>query len=185
MDLQGFFSAIFTDWVALMSGITSVVLTILGVVRKWDTLPRRVLWIAALICFFFAAARVWTAEHRVRLAAEKHLEELTIPKFRGAISFVAAAPGEKGSIVTLAVVIYNDGAPSFAENFRVVMKSDKQEKELLPVAPPLPFGTFILHRERPQSDLVFQGTDYLPRASMSISHKVFGFLSVFAKDVPI
>ncbi len=128
MDLQGFFSAIFADWVALMSGIASVVLTILGVVRKWDTLPRRVLLIAALVCFFFAAARVWTGEHRARLLAESHLEELTKPKLSCEFGWVIAgnmihdpveAPiKEQPDLdVLAALIIKNLGAPSIAKAF--------------------------------------------------------------------
>jgi hypothetical protein len=140
MDLRGFFVAIIADWVALMSGIASVALTILGVVRRWEVLPRRALWIAALVCFFIAAARVWTDEHRARLAAEKRLEQLTIPDLSGVIDFVSVAPaGENAqdSIITLYAEIKNLGAPSVVDTFSMKVRSkDGKEVVLLSLGRP-------------------------------------------------
>lgn len=130
MDLRGFFTAIFTDWVSLMSGIASVTLTILGVVRKWDAFPRRALWVAALICFFFASTRVWTEEHRSRLTAEQHLQDLTIPILSGVINFVSVAPtaNQADSIVTLVATLKNSGAPSVADDvsMRIRLKNNRE-----------------------------------------------------------
>ena len=46
-----------------MSGIASIILTVLGAANKWKQIPRSALWSAAAVCFFVAAARVWTSEH--------------------------------------------------------------------------------------------------------------------------
>jgi len=64
MDLPGFLTALVSDWISLMSGIASVALTIIGFARKWGQVPRWAFWSAGLVCFLFAAARIWTNEHR-------------------------------------------------------------------------------------------------------------------------
>ena len=56
MDLRGFLASITADWITLMSGIASVILLIVGVAKKWESVPRRALWIMATVCFFFASA---------------------------------------------------------------------------------------------------------------------------------
>jgi hypothetical protein len=66
MDFKEFLAALSADWVSLMSGIASVVLTVISVARRWQSIPRWALWVAAAICFFLASARVWTTEHRAR-----------------------------------------------------------------------------------------------------------------------
>jgi hypothetical protein len=63
MDLSGFLSALVADWISLMSGVASVVLTVLGFFRKPQT-HRKMFWSAALLSFFIASVRIWTAEHR-------------------------------------------------------------------------------------------------------------------------
>src|SRR5207247_10409347 len=61
MDFRSFLRAISADWVSLMSGIGSIVLlfaSLLFQISGWPVL------IVAAICFFIAAIRVWTKEHR-------------------------------------------------------------------------------------------------------------------------
>jgi len=66
MDFWGFVSAFSQSWVAYMSGITSVVMTILAWIysNKSKVLPSFFLGIAAIACFFMASVNVWTAEHQ-------------------------------------------------------------------------------------------------------------------------
>jgi hypothetical protein len=64
LDLWDFIFAVFTDWVALMSGVVSVILTLLGFAYNWQTLPGRSFRAFALVSFLIASARVWTIEHR-------------------------------------------------------------------------------------------------------------------------
>ncbi len=113
MDLSDFLWAIISDFVSLMSGIASVVLLILGALRKWANVPRPVLWTAAAVCFFFAAARVWTTEHR------KYLTELERNKPQLAGGIVQCRffpwPGEpNSSMIVIVASIKNTGAPSVA-----------------------------------------------------------------------
>lgn len=58
MDFKDFFRALISDWVALMSGIASVSLTIIGIAKKWKQVPVWVFWLAAALCFFAASGRV-------------------------------------------------------------------------------------------------------------------------------
>lgn len=63
MNLSGFFLAMLRDWISLMSGIAAIVLTAIGLARKWKALPPQAFRVAALVCFFVAAARVWTTQN--------------------------------------------------------------------------------------------------------------------------
>src|ERR1035441_9669547 len=100
MDLKLFCDAVVGDTVALVSGAGSVVLLVLGLTLYFKKpTPRWVVLAIAALCFFLAGARVWTAEHRARIEAErikaeaeraketteKRLEALTIPNLSGEI----------------------------------------------------------------------------------------------------
>jgi len=73
MDLLGFLLALSADWVALMSGGASVILTALGFFRE-PKVQRKMFWFAALLCFFLASVRVWTTEHMRNQAAITYIE---------------------------------------------------------------------------------------------------------------
>lgn len=122
MDLKDFINALVGDWVALMSGIASVVLTIVGIAKKWKQVPRWTFWAAAVVCFFFASARVWTTEHRARLQAEKHLEQMTIPKLNSQFSNLITTQFNRGkdenSDVIVSGVITNRGGPTVLNNWK-------------------------------------------------------------------
>jgi hypothetical protein len=73
-DLRAFMKVIWGDWVALMSGIGSVLLSILGAI--WvgpNGLPSWTFWVAAVICFLICSFRVWQNERRAREVAEARL----------------------------------------------------------------------------------------------------------------
>src|SRR5208337_3756086 len=60
---------LYKDVVGLMSGITSLMLTILGFIKKFrlrdnPDLQQRIFWGAALICFLIASVSIWTIEHQ-------------------------------------------------------------------------------------------------------------------------
>jgi hypothetical protein len=119
MDFQAFLSALMADWVSLMSGIVSVVLLIVGSVRKWDTMPRWAIWTAAAVCFFFASVRVWTTEHRAYIKVQSQIQELTQPKLRLTIDELGVGQRGKKSITSVLVIanLTNDGAPSIADTW--------------------------------------------------------------------
>jgi hypothetical protein len=167
IDFSGFVAAIISHWVSLMSGIASVVLTILGFVRRWDTFPRRVIWITALACFLIAAIKVWTTEHQDRIKAEAELEELTKPKLSGVIEgrvFGVAEAKNNQSIVTLNPLITNTGAPSVALDFNVQIELfDGRKPNVMVIPPPRPDQYFTLVAEHKVGSVSFLGSDFVPR----------------------
>jgi hypothetical protein len=60
MDFPGYLAALLTNWVALMSGIASIILTVIGFYR---TTSKAWYWAAALVCFFIASEKVCNYEH--------------------------------------------------------------------------------------------------------------------------
>src|SRR5262245_45725821 len=81
MDVVGFVAALFTGWIAIMSTIASLALYVFGLF--WAQLnQKRLFYIAAITCFFFAAMRAWTIEHNK-----------TTPQFTGRIETARIYPG--------------------------------------------------------------------------------------------
>lgn len=78
MDFIGFFSAVVTDWVGLVSGGFSILLTIVGFYRNKKT-ARRFFWGAALLAFALASVRAWTTEHRKVLGQNAFLSAAIQP----------------------------------------------------------------------------------------------------------
>jgi hypothetical protein len=74
-ELGRYISGFIRDWVALMSGVASIVLTFIGI-HRGSPIPNSYVWEAAAICFFIASFRVWLAEHRRAEAAIKAGNEL-------------------------------------------------------------------------------------------------------------
>ena len=63
-----FLRLLWRDMVALMSGLASVILAVLGAIVQ-GTLPAWTFWAASAICLIFACYRVWLREHKDRLEA--------------------------------------------------------------------------------------------------------------------
>jgi len=112
-----------------MSGIASVVLMIIGLVRDWQNLPSRALLIAGIACFFIAAAKVWTTEHKARLAKEIELEKLTKPDFEITvwgmrISLLKRSAARQSTVfvehtaVSFWAKVLNRGAPSVLKGWK-------------------------------------------------------------------
>ena len=57
------------DWVALMSGIASVILAIIGAALE-KTIPPWTFWLASASCLVWASYRVWLREHNKVSALE-------------------------------------------------------------------------------------------------------------------
>jgi hypothetical protein len=121
MDICPYVLALMQDWVSLMSGVASVVLSILFFVILKKRQSRRWFGIAALVCFFLASARIWTNEHRKYLSAVEN----NSPKFQ-----ITAKDGllniydnGKLTLVALNAELVNSGAPSVAINWKAHYKS--------------------------------------------------------------
>jgi len=64
MHLLEYFRAIYRDWVALMSGLASIVLAFFASYFGYIIMhAKAALWIAAGLCFVITSYRVWAREH--------------------------------------------------------------------------------------------------------------------------
>jgi hypothetical protein len=74
-QLRIFARAVWKDWLALMSGIASVGLAIVGKVTQ-EPLLGWLFWGAAVFCFVAAAYRVWAKEYEHSIALQKQVDEI-------------------------------------------------------------------------------------------------------------
>jgi hypothetical protein len=120
MDIPGFLKAVSSDWVALMSGVGSIAMLILGItVFHKKSIPRWLVLVVAAVCLVCASARVWTTENRKYQAEIKIEEDKNKPGLSATLDGVAIAPGRPphDCVVTAWMTIRNVGAQSIAENF--------------------------------------------------------------------
>jgi hypothetical protein len=143
MDFLGFFQALLSHWVLLMSGTASVILTVIGFARNWANTPRWAVGITAAICFFLAIVGTWTTENRKFIAEqeknkqlEKTLAEQFYPALEGEILNVGfpdyLTPNKLPNKVRVAVMAYirNTGMDSFVDGwtFSVSLPDGRTEK---------------------------------------------------------
>jgi hypothetical protein len=171
MDIKAFLDAIGGDLVALMSGIGSLVLLILGLtIFHKKNVPRWIVLVVALICLLCAAARVWTAEHRLRLAKEQQLQDLTVPQFEAYYTVSTATPNLTGGTRTSVILngrIINRGAPSIINDWELYLKFS--DGKVLHGQSMLPPGRDFHLTLQPANGSPFfmDGLDYLPTKSIS------------------
>jgi len=83
-DLKKFAIFIGKDWVALMSGIGSLILAFLGAIGGWTNgPPSLMLWVVAFLCLIVCAFRVWQKE--------SHEHEKTKERIRTKLIIVGVA----------------------------------------------------------------------------------------------
>lgn len=191
---------VFAYWWALLAGGVLVTIDIIAWHKtKEFTLGRRLRLAIALCCVLVAQflayrnqtlnlATVIEEKRQLSIAADRQAEklaQLTIPNLRGKIREIYVAPGPKGSIVNIVATVFNDGAQSYADNFRLIMTSTTREVGVTPVPPPL--QTLTLQGHVHSGGYRFQSSDYLPRASQSIplNGKAEGFLLGIVEGVPL
>jgi len=161
VEFKAFFDAIAADWVALMSGIGSIVLLLLGLTVYYKKpLPRWTIIAVGVICFVFAAVRIWTTEHRLRVATDAKFTELTVPQLHVSIDEMGVGNFTptpiKGSDrrplpppfigATLTASVTNTGAPSIAEAWTLVIElTDGQKTPVLLPEFVNPQGTYLSH----------------------------------------
>jgi hypothetical protein len=101
---------------------------ILAAARKWEQVPRWVLWTAAVVCIVFASFRVWSAEH------EKYLAEVERNKPQFILSFgqLFSREGPKSDVTWMMIqtTLLNRGAESVAIGWKAHYKSLTEEKDL-------------------------------------------------------
>lgn len=123
MSLGKFFVAVWDDWVSLMSGAASLVLSFWGgfvaVGPEW---VQRSLIGAGIVCFILSAYRVWSTEHK----KVEELEKLHFPDLHGKLQlvYINSVPLQEGleeveTLLTCIVEIKNLGAPSVATGWKL------------------------------------------------------------------
>jgi hypothetical protein len=165
---------VFAYWWALLAGSVLVAIDVITWHKtKEFTLGRRLRLSIALFCVLvaqFLAYRNQTLNLATVIEEKRQLsiaaDRLTIPNLRGKIRQIYVGPGPKGSIVNIVATVFNDGALSYADNFRLVMTSTTRDVEVTPVPPPV--QTLTLQGREHSGGYRFQSSDYLPRASQSI-----------------
>jgi hypothetical protein len=129
MELKLFFDALLNDGVALMSSVGSIVLLCLGLTFFYKKpTPRWIVLATAAICFFFAAARIWTNEHHARLDAENKLsvkeKERPKPELVGEVVQILWVDSKPTTVLFLLVRVKNIGSlASIAESFHLRVDS--------------------------------------------------------------
>jgi hypothetical protein len=114
-----------TDWISLVSGVASVVLSSMGAIRK-KPLPQWAWWTAAAICFLLAPARIWTTEHRRANRLQVILDQQVNPQLACTIDQISqSASGQNSqanSVLISIVTLRNTGAPSAADSYSLRVK---------------------------------------------------------------
>ena len=111
-------SALWTDVVARMSGLASLVFTGLGVYSPWFSgqqgtlFARKFCWIAAILCFLYANFRLWADEH-TKVISQKPKLEMVVEEIH-----YEYQPTRSQTALIFAVSLTNSGAPSIAKNWR-------------------------------------------------------------------
>jgi hypothetical protein len=145
------------DWVTLMSGIASVVLTIAGIARKWEFIPRWYWLVTAAICFFVASFRVWNAEHRKYLETQSTLQNISKPKFIlsvfSSVNFYVETEDKTVMFPTMRII--NHGADSIVSDYKAHYRSPTVDEDVTlfnlsaPIDTPTPLGRFMLRPSDP------------------------------------
>jgi hypothetical protein len=119
MDFGNFLSALYADWVGLMSGIASLILTVTGFFQKEDQ-RRRLFWILALLCFLIASVRIWTSEHHLRVQLEDHNPHLNALVRHAFLHYY----DNNAAVLLVLLEIGNPGdKPSVARDFTLTLRT--------------------------------------------------------------
>lgn len=132
-------------------------------IEKWNDIPDWLFVVVGLVSLFFAGYLAWSDEHN-QVAGLKHtIDTLSVPELKGEIPFLAFAPADEGVVMTIEVTIMNEGAPSIAKNFSLVVNASGTSVKGERVS--MPPGTFTLGADN-GARLTLPKSDYLPlRAS--------------------
>src|SRR6185295_96383 len=91
MYLKAYFIALAHDWLALMSGIASVIVAFFAAYFPPTSVAavRTTLWVTAVVCFVVSSYRVWVKEHikaKTTLERSKPIDEEVLKKLTGFIA---------------------------------------------------------------------------------------------------
>lgn len=126
-DLPAFVLAVLSHWVALMSGVVSLVLTFLLRTRRKD-ISDRWFWLIAVCFLLFASFLAWRDEHRSLIKTAEELAEErdpNTPRLNGKIEQVKVGKSTDSSDaqVLIHLSVRNTGSQSIAEGFELGIKS--------------------------------------------------------------
>jgi hypothetical protein len=79
-NIQKYFGALLRQWIALVSGVGSVILGAISASLK-ESLPYWSFWTLALICFFIASFRAWRDVHAELQVVRSELDRLRVAKY--------------------------------------------------------------------------------------------------------
>jgi hypothetical protein len=115
-DLWDFLLAVLSQWVALMSGIASVIIGLWLRAKKTQDIGSKAFFFVGLACMLLAFFLAWRDEHKSKLA----LMDFGLPKLSGSIDQAAVLKLPEGFTgIILWVTIRNLGAPSTVDSYRL------------------------------------------------------------------
>lgn len=119
MDVSGFLSVYFSDWVGWMSGLCSVGLTVWGLARPKNDPKKPFIIVAVIVAFLIAPIHVWTNEHRANEKLQAALNDKT-PKLSLLIHGIGTGRDPQGvAVVLISLELTNRGEPSMADHWTV------------------------------------------------------------------
>lgn len=162
-NLPEFVGAVWNHWVAVMSGILALVLSIYARIRKHEV-GNIVFFCLALFFIFFATFLAWNDEHKQRMQLEKSKPELRLSMmFIGFMDEedVRPEPAEKGAHALVLANVVNVGAPSAAVGYEFVAYSGGNSYTGTPAALPQPHIDIFQDRQIvriPSSEALYDKT---------------------------
>jgi hypothetical protein len=81
-DIQNYGRALLRHWIALISGIGSVIVGAISASLK-ESLPYWSFWTLALVCFFIASFRAWRDVQTELKIVQNELNTFRVPKYSG------------------------------------------------------------------------------------------------------
>jgi hypothetical protein len=79
-DIQKYVRALLRHWIALVSGIGSVIVGAISASLK-ESLPYWSFWTLGLVCFFIASFRAWRDVNAELTVVQTELDRLRVPKY--------------------------------------------------------------------------------------------------------
>lgn len=119
-EFRDFLWAVASNWVALMSGLVSVLVAAYLRLKKKSDIASTGFWIVAAMCLYLGCFLAWRDEHRSKVSALSSLSELTTPRLQCHIDQVDIASGrwfKHRTLLLLWASITNLGSDSTADSY--------------------------------------------------------------------
>jgi len=155
-ELQLFLSAVWDNWVAVMSGVISLLIGIYEKIKD-KTIKSSIFFFVAFLCVFIAFFMAWRDEHRMVITLENRFKS---PEFHTRISAINSGIHNSYAMISVTCEIRNPfGPPSALHSWSMYLKfADgtivkgetppfSGENITAPAPPPLK-GLFVLPADR-------------------------------------